>query len=93
MRTFARRFRYATAWYVEGDFIILVGSLAPQPIDRAQQAIFFSSPDLDGKFSLATSNEGIRRLPPGRINTDDQPVIEFKNARNIITWRAGEADL
>jgi hypothetical protein len=28
-RTFAKSFKHAVAWYVEGNFVILVGSQAP----------------------------------------------------------------
>ena len=89
-RTFARNFEHCTAWYVEGDFIVLVGSKAPFPLSPEQtlQAIDRFDPNLQGKFSIAMTEEMFQSIPPGPVNTDDKPVIEFANARNLITWRS-----
>lgn len=89
-RTFARNFEHCTAWYVEGDFIVLIGSKAPFPLSPEQtlQAIDRFDPSLQGKFSIAMTEEMFQSIPPGPVNTDDKPVIEFANARNLITWRS-----
>lgn len=89
-RTFANNFEHCTAWYVEGDFIVLVGSQAPFPVSPEQslQAIDRFSPELQGKYNIAMTEEMFKNLPAGPLNTDDRPVIEFANARNLITWRS-----
>ncbi|HWR57734.1 MAG TPA: fused MFS/spermidine synthase [Thermodesulfovibrionales bacterium] len=93
MRTFARHFSHSAAWYVEGDFIVLTGSNSPviRPEQEIIQAINVLSPGLQDKYNLAVSGQAFERLPLGRINTDDDPIIEFRNARNIITWRSDES--
>jgi spermidine synthase len=89
-RTFAKNFKHAMAWYVEGDFIILTGSNAPfrHPPEEYMQAINNYNPDLFGKWNIAMTEGMISGLSSGPINTDDKPIIEFNNARNMITWRA-----
>lgn len=91
-RTFSRNFKHAVAWYVEGDFVILVGSKTPfhLPPQTVSQAIEASFPYLKGVFSVAMSEDQIDTLPVGEINTDDRPIIEFRNARHIINWRNNE---
>ncbi len=39
---------------------------------------------LDGRFIIALDERGVQRIPDGMLNSDDRPVIEFRNARNII---------
>lgn len=87
-RTFGKTFKHAMAWQIEGDGMILVGSqLAPQMTSHEiSQTILSFRPDLQEKFRLGMSDEMIRGLPPGTINTDDHPVIEFHNARHAINW-------
>ena len=92
MRTFSRHFAHATAWYVKGDFIILVGSNSPfPPLEEVVGKINEYYPALRDNYNVVLAEEGFGSLPPGRINTDDRPVIEFHNARNIITWRSDES--
>jgi hypothetical protein len=88
-RTFVKHFGHAMAWYVEGDFIILTGSNVPfrHSPGEFMQAINFYNPDLQGKWNIAMTEEMFARLSPGPFNTDDKPVIEFTNARNLITWQ------
>lgn len=90
-RTFARSFEHAVGWYLEGDHVILIGSRAPFPRTREEvmQAVDRWNPPSRGTYGLALDEELIRSIPPGPLNTDDRPVIEFSNARNLITWRAG----
>jgi len=93
-RTFSRNFKHAVAWYVEGDFIILVGS--PTPFKLAPQALVqnigTAFPYLQDKFSVAMAEEQINALLPGEINTDDRPIIEFRNAQHIINWRSEDEE-
>ena len=42
------------------------------------------APQLDGEYRLLLDDDAIRRLPDGEINTDNHPIIELRNARNII---------
>ena len=89
-RTLAKNFDHAMAWYVEGDFIIMVGSKAP--FRRSPQEIAAAveqfNPELQGKCNIAMTPDMFWRLSAGPINTDDKPIIEFANARNLITWRS-----
>lgn len=89
-RTFAKNFEHCTAWYLDGDFIVLTGSPSPFRVSPEQvlQAIDRFSPDLRGKYSIAMTEDMFRDIPAGPLNTDDKPVIEFANARNLITWRS-----
>ena len=92
MRTFSRHFAHATAWYVKGDFVILVGSNSPfPPLEEVVGRINGYYPAMRDNYNVVLAEEGFAGLPPGRINTDDRPVIEFHNARNIITWRSDES--
>ncbi len=92
MRTFSRHFAHATAWYVKGDFIILVGSNSPfPPLEEVVGRINEYYPAVRDDYNVVLAEEGFAGLPPGRINTDDRPLIEFHNARNIITWRSDES--
>ncbi len=88
-RTFVKNFAHSMAWYVEGDFIILTGANVPfrHTPDEFMQAVNFYNPDLQGQWNIAMSEEMISNIPPGPLNTDDKPVIEFTNARNLITWQ------
>lgn len=92
-RTFAKNFGHAMAWYVEGDFIILTGSNVPfrHPPGEYMQAINYFNPDVRDKWNIAMTEEMFSKISPGPINTDDKPVIEFSNARNIITWRESDS--
>jgi spermidine synthase len=88
-RTFSRNFRHAMAWYVEGDFVILTGSDAQFRHTAAEymKAINYYNTDLLGKWNIAMDEEMFLKLSEGPINTDDRPIIEFSNARNMITWQ------
>ena len=90
MRTFAKHFNYPAAWYVEGDVIILTGSNSPvNAPERIMASVNSYVPVLKDRYNIATDKDGFDRIHSGRINTDNHPVIEFHNARNIITWRSG----
>ncbi|MBU0729444.1 MAG: fused MFS/spermidine synthase [Proteobacteria bacterium] len=92
VRTFSRHFNHSLAWYVEGDFVILVGSNTPFITlpDRIVQQVVQKRPDLNRSFRLLMSEEYINTIASGKINTDDKPVIEFHNARHMITWQPDE---
>jgi spermidine synthase len=87
LRTFARNFRSTTAWYVDGDVMILVGTNSERttPVGEITDIVNRTRPELAGLFSVAFTMEEIRGISRGLVNTDDRPVIEFRNARNIIT--------
>jgi spermidine synthase len=89
-RTFRKSFTHAMAWYVDGDFVILTGSNVPfrHMPEEYMKAVNFYNPDLLGKWDIALSEEMVAKIPPGPLNTDDKPIIEFSNARNLITWQA-----
>lgn len=87
LRTIAYDFKYTTAWYADGNSsIILTGSnsINISPI-KIMQAVNELRPELEDQYKVAYTNEIIRRLHNGPINTDDKPIIEFQNARHIIT--------
>jgi spermidine synthase len=87
LRTFHRSFPHAMAWVTEDEEMVLVGSL--RPFERSEQEIIEDvvdrAPDLSGRFGVARSGDGFDRLPEGPINTDDHPILEFRNARNLLT--------
>lgn len=86
LRTFSRNFDYVTAWHIAGDHMILIGSNFNFPYneDLITETLTVSKPDLSGLYRVAFTENDVKRLPKGQINTDDMPVIEFHNARNII---------
>lgn len=86
IRTFSRNFPNATAWWAD-DNMILVGSETAQqhPEDHTMQAVQLFMPEMKTEFFHVHMNpEQIRSLPPGPINTDNKPILEFHNARNFI---------
>jgi hypothetical protein len=71
---------------VDDDNLILVGStdlLLPQE-GRIHEAIERLNPDVGGRHRMLLADMDIRDIPDGPINTDDRPIVEFHNARNII---------
>jgi len=87
LRTFHRSFPHAMAWATEDDEIILIGS--PLPFERSERDIAESvaahAPELSGRFGVVRSGGEFDRLPEGPINTDDHPLLEFRNARHLLT--------
>jgi len=87
LRTVARNFRYVTEWSTEGmGGAVITASNSPSPMTSAQviEKIAERRPDLKGVFHVAMDYAGVRKLPAGPINTEERPIIEFDNARNII---------
>ncbi|MHC4225653.1 MAG: polyamine aminopropyltransferase, partial [Planctomycetota bacterium] len=93
-RTFSKHFKHTMGWYIEGDFVILIGTNIPFRFSdkEVMHSVISYRRDLLGTFNVAMSEEMVRNIPEGRINTDDRPIIEFDNARNMITWRSGVPD-
>jgi len=86
-RTFRRNFPYAKAWTTVDGEMLLVGS--PSPFQRAEReirdGIFQYAPDLSSRFEVSDSASDFGQLVDGPVNTDDRPIIEFQNARHLIT--------
>jgi spermidine synthase len=86
-RTFRRSFPHATAWTTEDAEMVLIGS--PEPFSLSEQEIadcvVGHAPDLSGRFGVARSRAGFARLAEGPIHTDDHPILEFRNARHLVT--------
>jgi spermidine synthase len=86
LRTFSGNFEHVTAWHIAGDHMILIGSNFNFPYNEKviTETLTVKRPDLKGLYRVAFSENDVRQLPKGQINTDNRPVIEFHNARNII---------
>jgi spermidine synthase len=86
-RTFRRSFPHATAWTTEDAEMVLIGS--PEPFSLSEQEIaecvVTHAPDLSGRFGVARSRAGFARLAEGPIHSDDHPILEFRNARHLVT--------
>jgi len=86
-RTFLRSFPYATAWTTIDGEMLLVGS--PSPFQRSEreirESIIQHVPELSNRFEVSRSKRDFDQLGDGPINTDDRPIIEFQNARSLIT--------
>ena len=84
-RTLSKEFEHVAIWTTDGGKI-LIGSKSP--LLHYTEEIYAKaselSPTLAGKFKLFMNEEDITALPDGPINTDDRPIIEFSNARNIL---------
>jgi hypothetical protein len=67
--------------------MVLIGS--PEPFALSEQEIaecvVTHAPDLSGRFGVARSRAGFARLAEGPIHTDDHPILEFRNARHLVT--------
>jgi spermidine synthase len=86
-RTFVRNFPHATAWATKDDEIVLIGSLQPfgRSVREISELVSLNSPELSGRFGAVRSGAEFEQLPNGPINTDDHPILEFRNARNLLT--------
>ena len=86
LRTFSGNFEHVTAWHIAGDHMILIGSNFNFPYNEKviTETLTVKRPDLKGLYRVAFSENEVKHLPKGQINTDNRPVIEFNNARNII---------
>jgi spermidine synthase len=86
LRTFRRSFPHSVLWHVDDDNLILVGStdiLIPQE-ERIHEAIERLNPGMGGRHRMLLADRDVQGIPDGPINTDDRPIVEFHNARNII---------
>ncbi len=90
LRTLSGSFRHVTAWHINGDNMILVGTNVDtgRSYTSIMADINRKYPSLDGIYRLAYSPLMVRAIPTGPVNSDDHPLIEFSNARNIIIGRA-----
>jgi spermidine synthase len=86
LRTFSRNFEHVTAWHIAGNHMILIGSNFNFPYNEEviTDTLTARRPDLSGLYRVAFSEDDVTHLPEGQINTDNKPIIEFHNARNII---------
>jgi len=87
LRTFRRSFPYATAWATEDAEMILIGKAVPFTLseDEIAERVVANAPDLAGSFRVARPRAELARLAAGPIHTDDHPILEFRNARHIVT--------
>jgi spermidine synthase len=86
-RTFHRNFPHATAWATKDDEVVLIGSLQPfgRSVREITELISANAPNLSGGFGAVRSGEEFDQLTEGPIHTDDHPILEFRNARNLLT--------
>jgi spermidine synthase len=86
-RTFRRSFPHAMAWTTVDGEMILVGSLSPfqRSAQEIGESIVRHTPHLLEQFRVARSGKEFEQLGEGPINSDDRPIIEFHNARYLIT--------
>jgi hypothetical protein len=86
-RTFRRSFPHAIAWTTEDADMALIGSL--RSFGSSEQGIaeraVAHAPEFAGRFGVARSSTGFAALEKGPINTDDHPILEFRNARHLVT--------
>jgi hypothetical protein len=87
LRTFRRSFPHAVAWATEDDEIVLVGSLRPfgRSPQEIAEGVAAHAPELSGRFGAIRSGDDFDQLAEGPINTDDHPILEFRNARHLLT--------
>jgi spermidine synthase len=86
-RTFRRSFPHATAWVTQDDEMLLIGSLRHFRHSAAEIAerVVAHAPEMAGRFRVARSSEELARLADGPIHSDDRPILEFRNARHLVT--------
>jgi spermidine synthase len=86
-RTFRRSFPHATAWTTEDAEMVLIGSSQPFSLSEQEiaECVAAHAPDLAGRFGVARSGAGFEHLAEGPIHTDDHPILEFRNARHLVT--------
>jgi spermidine synthase len=86
-RTLRRSFPHATAWVTEDGEMVLIGSPAPFGLGEQEIAerVVAHTPDMAGRFGVARSSADSAGLSDGPVNTDDHPILEFRNARNLLT--------
>lgn len=87
LRTVRKNFAHAMVWNSPGDEIIVLASNRPFPItpDEIRRRMALRAPAVGDGATLALADDGFHALPDGALNTDDEPVIEFRYARAIVT--------
>ncbi len=86
LRTFAKSFRHVSAWRLRDGNVILVGSnfeSYPAESEIARRVEEFD-PETRETFDAALTDRTPRPGSLASVNSDDHPVLEFHNARNII---------
>ncbi len=85
LRTMRQSFQHVRLWDVEGGLVATASNSAPL---REARAVAYDIAQMDrkleGRFIVALDEQGVQSIPDGIINSDNRPVIEFTNARNII---------
>ncbi len=85
LRTMRKSFSHVRLWDVGDGLVITASNSAPL---RAPSAVASDIARIDrrleGRFIVALDESGVRSIPDGILNSDNRPVIEFRNARNII---------
>jgi spermidine synthase len=86
-RTFSKNFPFSHVWNVADEGTILTGSKSPFSLtpERILENIARHNADLKGVIGLADSD--MKCSAEGPVNTDDLPVVEFNNARQIINFQ------
>jgi spermidine synthase len=87
LRAVASSFRHVTAWSVPGDDVVLVASNSERyPSEAAVRRLAeIATPEAQGDFGVALSDATPRPPDFDGAYEDDLPVVEFHNARNLIT--------
>ncbi len=85
MRSMRDTFEHVELWETPGGKV-LVGSKSEllHSTEAAYKKLRLLMPELEGNLKIAMNEDEINALPEGLVNTDDKPVIEFSNARNIL---------
>jgi len=76
---------HAQGWNIEGGEFVLLGSKAPFEVLEHQQDVVGRYASELGEAKLAFGDEYYQSMGPGRLHTDDKPVLEYNNARHILT--------
>lgn len=85
LRTMRGSFSHVRLWYV-GDGLVATATNQDALRDAAEvsEDIAGFERALAGRFIVGLDDRDVQHIPDGLVNTDERPVIEFSNARNII---------
>lgn len=94
LRTFAKNFRHVTAWRVPSGDVVLVGSNSERYADEqaVSRLALGATPQAAGALEVALSDAVPKPARFENLNTDDRPIVEFRNARNFIVARRWGAE-
>jgi spermidine synthase len=87
LRTLSRNFKYVSDWTTDdmsGTVITASNSLPEESKRTIMAGVARMKPELAGRFHVDRDEAAVAALGDGPVNTDENPVIEFHNARNII---------